>query len=354
VGSVADPRGRRPSTRRIARMTFVPLGTVHRLGTDALRGLGFDETEAAVTVDHLVDCELRGLSYAGLARILSIADRFSHTPRTDEEMRVTRETPVSAQLDGADRIGYVVGRRATEIAIEKASASGLAVVGANRTWYTGMLSYYAEMITGAGMVAMIASNATPWVAPHGGTEPRFGTNPVCFGFPTGNVPVIWDIGISEIIHAQAVLARRTGRELPPGTAYDAAGEPTVDPVAALSGAFVAWGGHRGSGLGIAVQLLGVLAGSPPLPPELAEFGMFVLAVRPDLFGEPADFERRVQEYADAVRATRPADPDVAVRMPFERSAAVRAERRAAGGVDVEPAVLEALGRLTGSTGHHGG
>jgi delta1-piperideine-2-carboxylate reductase len=329
-------------------MPFVPLDTVHRLGTDALLALGFDDAEAAVTIDHLVDCELRGLSYAGLARILSIADRYAHTPRTDDAMRITRETPVSAQLDGGDRIGYVVGRRATEISIEKATASGLAVVGANRTWYTGMLSYYAEMITGAGMVAMIASNATPWVAPYGGTEARFGTNPVCFGFPTGEVPVIWDIGISEIIHAQAVLAHRTGRELPAGTAYDAAGNPTTDPVAALSGAFVAWGGHRGSGLGIAVQLLGVLAGSPPLPPQLAEFGMFVLALQPDLFGPAEDFERRVREYTDAIRTTRPADAGVAVRMPFERSAAVRAERRAAGGVDVEPAVLEALDALIGT------
>jgi LDH2 family malate/lactate/ureidoglycolate dehydrogenase len=323
-------------------MVYVPLDTARRLGTDALHALGFDESEAAIVLDHLVDCELRGLSYAGLARILSIADRFAHTPMTEQRMRITRETPVSAQLDGADRIGYLVGHRAAEIAVDKAGTSGLAVVGANRTWYTGMLSYYAEMITGAGLVAMIASNATPWVAPYGGTQPRFGTNPMCFGFPGGEVPVIWDIGISEIIHAQAVLARRTGRELPPGVAYDAAGQPTDDPVAALSGAFVAWGGHRGSGLGIVVQLLGVLAGSPAMPPELAEFGLFVLALRPDLFGDPAEFERRVADYAQTIRATRRVDPDVAVRMPFERSAAVRAQRIESGRVHIEPAVLDGL------------
>jgi LDH2 family malate/lactate/ureidoglycolate dehydrogenase len=318
---------------------------MRRLGSDALRALGFDADETAIIVDHLVDCELRGLSYAGLARILSIADRFAHSPMTGERMRVVRETPVSAQLDGADRLGYLVGHRAAEIAAHKAAASGLAVVAANRTWYTGMLSYYAEMITSAGMVAMIASNATPWVAPYGGTEARFGTNPICFGFPSGDVPVIWDIGISDIIHAQAVLAGRTGRRLPPGTAYDQAGEPTDDPASALSGAFVAWGGHRGSGLGIAVQLLGVLAGSPALPPQLAEFGMLVLALRPDLFGDPGEFERRVAEYASAIRATRRADPEVAVRMPFERSAAARARRIEAGGLEVEPAVLSAVRRL---------
>ncbi|MBO0848277.1 MAG: Ldh family oxidoreductase [Pseudonocardia sp.] len=321
---------------------FVPLAEMHRLGTDALRALGFDADETSIIVDHLMDCELRGLSYAGLARILSIADRFARSPMTDERMRVVRETPVSAQLDGADRLGYLVGHRATEIAVHKATASGLAVVAANRTWYTGMLSYYAEMITGAGMVAMLASNATPWVAPYGGTEARFGTNPICFGFPSDGIPVIWDIGISEIIHAQAVLAGRTGRRLPPGVAYNEAGEPTEDPTSALSGAFVAWGGHRGSGLGIAVQLLGVLAGSPALPPQLAEFGMLVLALKPDLFGDPGEFEGRVAEYASAIRATRRADPEVAVRMPFERSAAVRARRIEAGGMDVEPAVLDAV------------
>jgi delta1-piperideine-2-carboxylate reductase len=326
---------------------FVPLAEMHRLGTDALRALGFDADETAIIVGHLMDCELRGLSYAGLARILSIADRFAHSPMTDERMRVVRETPVSAQLDGADRLGYLVGHRATTIAVHKATASGLAVVAANRTWYTGMLSYYAEMITGAGMVAMLASNATPWVAPYGGTEPRFGTNPICFGFPGEGVPVIWDIGTSEIIHAQAVLAGRTGRRLPPGTAYDEAGEPTDDPASALSGAFVAWGGHRGSGLGIAVQLLGVLAGSPALPPQLAEFGMLVLALKPDLFGEPGEFERRVAEYASIIRATRGLDPRVAVRMPFERSAAVRARRIEAGEVDVEPEVLKAVRLLAG-------
>ena len=72
-------------------MVFVEFGTAERLGTDALRSLGFAEAEAALVLDHLMDCELRGLSYAGLARILSIADRFAHTPMTDAAMRITTD-----------------------------------------------------------------------------------------------------------------------------------------------------------------------------------------------------------------------------------------------------------------------
>lgn len=321
---------------------FVSLEDATALGVDALTGLGLSAAEADVTVRHLLDCELRGLSFSGLARILSISERLAVKPFGAEGIRLTRQTPVSAQLDGGDRLGYVVAQRAVELAIDKAADVGLAVVGANNTWYTGMLSYYAEMITARGFVAMIASNASPWVAPFGGTEGRFGTNPFCLGFPGSPTPVIWDIGISEIIHAQAVLAQRLGHQLPPGVAYDASGQPTTDPAQALSGAFTAWGGHKGSGLGVGVQLLGMLAGSPVFPRPLEDFGFFVLALQPDLLTPADEFAAKVSEFSEAMRTTRRADEDVPVRMPFERSAARRAEQRAAGGFDVEVSVLDAV------------
>jgi len=202
------------------------------------------------------------------------------------------------------------------------------------------------MITAQGLVAMIASNASPWVAPFGGTEGRFGTNPFCLGFPSTSTPVIWDIGISEIIHAQAVLAQRQGRHLPPGVAYDSDGQPTTDPARALSGAFTAWGGHRGSGLGVSVQLLGILAGSPVFPKPLEDFGFLVLAMQPDLLTQGEEFVEKVSAFSEAMRTTRRADEEVPVRMPFERSAALRAEQLAAGGFDVDASVLEAITALT--------
>jgi delta1-piperideine-2-carboxylate reductase len=326
---------------------FVSLHQARDLAERALRALGLPAEEAGITADHLIDCELRGLGYSGLARILSIADRLADSGELRGPLSVVRESPVSAQLDGGDRLGYVVGRKATEIAVEKARTSGIAVVGAHNTWYTGMLSYYAEMATAADLVVVIASNATPWVAPHGGSSPRFGTNPICFGFPSEDVPVIWDIGISEIIHAQAVLAGRQGRPLPEGVAYGPDGRITTDPGAALAGAFVAWGGHRGSGLGIVVQLLGVLAGSPVLPGELSDFGFFVLALRPDLLGSTEDFKQRVSEYGRIIRETRAVEAGTPVRMPFERSAAQRARQRERGGFEVPGEIYEAVLSLAG-------
>ena len=223
-------------------------------------GLKHDPADAALIADHLLDTELRGLDYGGLARALSIVERLAKTDNR-QPLRIVRETHLSATIDGGDQIGYIVANHATRIAIDKALAEGIAVVAANNTWYTGMLSYYAEMAAAKGIVTMIASNASPWVAPHGATEGRFGTNPVCFGFPSSDEAVIWDIGTSAIIHAQVTLHGRLGTQLPESVAFDENGDATRDPEAALKGAFAAWGGHRGSGLGVVVQLLGMLAGS---------------------------------------------------------------------------------------------
>lgn len=305
-----------------------------------MTALGHDAADAASIADHLMDCELRGLAYGGLARAISIVERFARLGDCRRPIRILHETPVSARLDGGDHIGYVVALRATTLAIEKAEIAGIAMVGASDTWYTGMLSYYAEMAAARGLVSIIASNASPWVAPHGATEGRLGTNPICFGFPSADEPIIFDIGTSAIIHAEVTLARRLGQDLPENVAFDRDGLPTCDPTAALAGAFAAWGGHKGSGLAIAVQLLGILAGSPPIPAELAGFGYFIVAMRPDLMGPAETFRENVSAFGDAVRSARPIAGGSPVRMPFDRSRQER-ERRLKENVIEIPDILHA-------------
>ncbi len=307
-----------------------------------MAALGHDAHDAHFIADHLIDCELRGLHYGGLARAISIAERIERQGDHRRPITTLHETPVSARIDGGGHIGYLVAHRATSIAIEKAEPAGIAVVGANDTWYTGMLSYYAEMAAARGLVSMIASNASPWVAPHGATEGRLGTNPICFGFPSADEPIILDIGTSAIIHAEVTLARRLGKELPENVAFDGDGQPTRDPAAALAGAFAVWGGHKGSGLAIVVQLLGILAGSPAIPPELAGFGYLIVAMRPDLMGSPDTFRENVSAFADAVRSARPVAGGEPVRMPFDRSRSERARRLAENAIEIPDVLVNQL------------
>jgi LDH2 family malate/lactate/ureidoglycolate dehydrogenase len=185
------------------------------------------------------------------------------------------------------------------------------------------------------------------VAPHGATEGRFGTNPICFGFPSADAPVIWDIGTSAIIHAEVTLHRRLGTPLPEGVAFDPAGQPTLDPLAALAGAFAPWGGHKGSGLAIVVHLLGMLAGSPVIPPELAQFGFLIVTIDPGALTSAGQWKADVAAYADAVRGARPVAGGPAVRMPFDRSREERLRRLAEDAIEVADPVYEALRTVGG-------
>jgi LDH2 family malate/lactate/ureidoglycolate dehydrogenase len=246
-------------------MSILTVAQARSLATATMVATGYSAAEAEVIADHLLDCELRGLSFGGLARALSVVERIRATSTPVRAVRVIAETPVSATLDGGDQVGYLVGRRALDLAVDKALVHGIAVVAARNTWYTGMFSYYLERATQAGLAGMIAGSGPAVVAPHGGTQGRFGTNPIAFGFPSGRSPVIWDIGTSSVMYGEVALRARLGRPLDAGQAYDSAGAPTLDPAAALEGAFTVWGGHKGSGLAMVVQLLGMLSGASADP-----------------------------------------------------------------------------------------
>ena len=323
-----------------------PLNEAEKLSYDSLRKIGYNDDQAKKISHHLIDSELRGFGIAGLARILSIADRLRGSkPATTT--KITREALATAQIDGQDTLGYLVGYEATELAIKKCKDSGVAVVGANGTYYTGMLSYYAEMAAAEGFVTVIASHCTPWVAPEGTYKPLLGTNPFCIGIPARGTPIIYDIGTSKIIHAQVMLARRLGQDLPPDAAFDGSGNPTTNPHEALSGALTVWGGAKGSGLSLAVQLLGIVAGAPALPKDLEDFGFLVMVVNPAMFRPIDEFKDEVEKMKDAWHAA-PSISGSPMRVPFERSDKIRAERRESGYVEVEPGVVERLKALVDS------
>ncbi len=312
----------------------------------AMRASGYDGSEASIIADHLLDCELRGLGYGGLARALSIIERLRAADTPPRPITLLRETPVSAAFDGGDQVGYLVATRVTDTAIEKARSTGIAVVGAHETWYTGMFSYYLERITAAGFMGLVAGSGGHIVAPEGGTEGRYGTNPIAFGFPSTGAPVIWDIGTSSVTLAEVILKMRLGEELPPGLAFDAEGTPTQDPMAALAArAFRVWGGHRGSGLAMVVQLLGMMCGAASAPDGLRDCGFFMLVVDPAALTDAARFKVQVAEYAASLRATRPEHPGKPVRVPFERSLQERKARQMAGTIEVADEVVMQLTKV---------
>ncbi len=318
---------------------------VHR----TMKVVGHSDDEAAVITDHLIDCELRGLDFGGLARALSVVERIRKRPEGRKPIAVTRETPVSVLLDGGDQAGYLVGHRATVLGIEKAKAQGIGIAGMFNTWYTGMFAHYMEMATKEGLVAMAAGSSDWRVAPAGSNEACFGTNPIAFGFPSLDDPIIVDAGLSSIMISEATLARRLGRELKEGIAYDEDGAPTRDPAEGLAGAFTVWGGHKGSAFGIAVQLFGLLCNGALKPDPLSDCCLFLMFMRPDLLVDEQVLRRQVTNYAHTVRHARAIDGENPVRMPFDRSAAERRQRIAENSIDVSDVIVGKLQDIANKT-----
>lgn len=326
----------------------ISIDHAYELVAGVMTASGLTADEARIVSEHVVGCELRGVLSGGFSRALSIAERLT-SGRLSTSMVIHHNTPVSALIDGGDQAGYLVAHRATEMAIQKARTSGIAVVAANNTWYTGMYAHYMEMVTNKGLVAMCVGSSAPRVAPFGATEGRFGTNPIAFGFPTQDDPIIIDLATSGSIIGDLVLAARLGQSIQAGVAYDSTGSMTTDPEAALSGALTVWGGHRGSALAIAVQLFGILAGGGALPADYRDCGFFVIALKPDLFMPEKEFRQKVSDYAQLVRAARPLDAEVPVRMPFDRSADHRRKCFAQGSLSVPSSILASLTALAQQT-----
>jgi LDH2 family malate/lactate/ureidoglycolate dehydrogenase len=311
------------------------------LGERALGGLGYDAEEARIVADHVIDAALCGYEYSGLAKILNIPEhpRFK-LPR--RKMTVLRETEVSTVYDGGNNVGMLAIYRAAEAAIAKAGSRGFALVAVTNAWVSGRSAYYVEMIAKADLVGIHTASATRFVAPLGGTRPALGTNPIAFGLPTSQGPVVFDMGTSAFMMTELVLRERLGQTLPEGVALGPDGEPTRDPTAARLGALLPFGGHKGFGLGFIVQAMGVLAGSA-LDLD-GDNGYLFIVFKPELLLPLDAFKRDMTALIERVKATPRRQGVDEILIPSERSFRSR-ERLLREGLEIDRAVYEALGRL---------
>src|SRR6266404_2568376 len=187
------------------------------LGERALCGIGYDNEEARIIADHVIDAALCGYEYSGLAKILNIPEhRRFQLPR--RKMRIIRETPVSALHDGGNTFGMVAMYHAARAAIAKAAAHGIAVIGVSDSWMSGRSAYFVEMIARADLVAIHTASSGAAVAPHGGSGPVLGTNPIAFALPGADGPLVLDMGTSAFMGTDLALRVRLGTPLPEGGA----------------------------------------------------------------------------------------------------------------------------------------
>ena len=218
---------------------------------------------AKICADALINAEQVGAYGHGLSRLKMYCDRIKKKViNAKPKIKIKNISQSISQIDANDSIGFVAADIAIKTAIKNAKKTGIGLVGVKNSGHYGLSGYYAEQATKKNLVTMIFTNAPPAVAPHGALKSLFGTNPICFGTPTGSkVPFILDTSISMINRGKIRVAARNNQKIPEGVALDNKGRPTTDAREALKGVQLPIAGFRGSGLAWMVDILsGVLTG----------------------------------------------------------------------------------------------
>ncbi len=313
------------------------------LGENALRKLGLTPAEAAIVATHLVDASTWGYEFAGLPRIPIIAERPElKKPRTP--VAIIRETPASALLDGGNHMGYISVLRAAEIAIDKVSKSGVAVIGLRNSWFSGRNAYYLEKIARAGYAAIYFASSTPTVVPPGAIRKVLGTNPMTIALP-GNVnPFIFDMGTATVMSGEMLMKAFLGEEFSEVVGTDRNGTPTRVARELIDGGVFPFGGHKGYGLSIAIQALGLMAGARLRNGDVCDFGYLLIAFDPGLFMPAGQFTTDLEALLSRIKSL-PRQPGVdEIRIPSERGFREREVRRQQG-ILVNKLVVERLRQM---------
>jgi len=266
---------------------------------------GLNKFHSKICSDALINAELVGAQSHGLSRIKMYCERIKKKLINPQpKIKLKKISNSITHIDGDNSIGFVVADLGIKKVIENAKKTGVGIVGIKNSGHYGLSGYYAEQAVKKNLICMIYTSAPPAVAPHGASKSLFGTNPICFGSPTGsNVPFILDTSITKINRGRIRLALRNNKKLPEGVALDKFGKPTIDPKKALKGVQLPIGEFRGSGLAWMVDILsGVWTGANhggKVKDPFDDFtgpqnvGHVFIAFKADLFIK--NFKKRIKE-----------------------------------------------------------
>ena len=224
----------------------------------------FSNEHAKISSEAIIKAELVNASSHGLSRLKMYCDRIKKKLiNSNPKIKIKKISRSISLVDAGNAIGFIGGDVGIKQAIKNAQSSGIGVVAVKNSGHFGLSSFFAEQAVKKNMIVFCFTNAPPALAPYGAKKSLFGTNPICFGTPTGsNVPFILDTSVSITNRGKIRLAAKLGKKISKNTALDKYGNPTTDAIKALAGVQLPIAGFRGSGLAWMVDILsGVLTGA---------------------------------------------------------------------------------------------
>ena len=302
------------------------MSTTHTIAVDALyramhllvRGFGSHDAEVEAVCHNRIEANLTGHDSHGIGMLPRYTDSFLEGGlKPNTHVHTVLDAGALLRLDGQAGFGQVVGGEAMALGIERAKAHGCCVMALGNAHHLGRIGAWAEQAVDAGMVSLHFVNVISRgiVAPYGGSDARFGTNPFTAGIPlAGREPLILDFATSVIAQGKTRVAHNKGESVPPDHLIDDQGRATQDPrysVIEPFGAILTFGGHKGYGMAVLCELLGgaLAAGATQHTHDSSKKrvlnGMLTVLIDPNRIAERAAYEREMLTFVDWVTASPP-------------------------------------------------
>lgn len=336
----------------MASMIQLSYDDAHDLALQALSAHGFSAAQAQAVADTMLAAERDECTSHGLWR-LPFYIRALNNPQVNAQAvpQVIDFAPAVLRVDAHFGFAPLALQMSAQALIDKARVNGIAALAINNAYHIAALWPEVERIAEQGLVAFAFTAAMPYVAPAGGSKPLYGTNPMAFAWPRRNQPpVVFDQASSVTARGEIQLHLRDGKSIPEGWAIGPDGEPTTDPQAALDGAQLTFGGHKGAGIAMMVELLaGALIGdvfsyeakqrdNDTGAPCGGEFLIAIDPARCSPQGADAALEHAEQLFTRILAMD-------GTRLPSERRFAAR-KRTAETGIHLPEALIEEIRTLT--------
>ena len=255
------------------------------LASQVLRGFGAPEEQAEIQARWLTEADLRGHPSHGLQRLPVIVGRMrGGLIQTDALPQFHWRSQSALIVDGQGCFGPVAGLATVRELTRRVSDSGVAVGAMHRANHLGLLAPYIEEVTSQGLVGLAMTTSEALVHAWGGSARVLGTNPIAIGIPAQPEPFILDMATGTVSMGKVLAFERADAALEPGWAVDSNGSPTTDPHAAIQGAISPFGGPKGYGLGLAIELLvAILTGTALGPAVLGTLDTEYETTKGDVF-----------------------------------------------------------------------
>jgi uncharacterized oxidoreductase len=315
--------------------------------------VGCHQHEANRIAHYLVEANLAGHDSHGLIRAPIYVDYLRRDMlRANQSLTILFQTEAMAIVDGNFGFGQVIGEQAMRLGVELATRHGVAAIALRNSGHLGRIGDWAEFVAERGMASIHFVNTSGFgmlVAPFGGMDRRLSANPIAVGVPlSGRPPIILDISTSMIAEGKIKVARNRGSTVPAGCIIDNQGRPTTSPAdfyADPPGALLPFGGHKGYGLSVIVEMFaGALTGNGCANPSNRQRllnGMFSLIVDPRRIPSELRVDDEIRRFIWFVKSSRLAAGHTEILLPGELESRTR-RTRIADGIELDSVTWQTI------------